>query len=224
MLNITLRTIVVYVFIVAAVRLSGKRQLGELQPSELVTTILISNLASLPVEETNLALLPSLLPIVIIVSLEILLSYAEIRSGRFSSLISGNKKTVVANGTIDQRALFELRYGIDDLLEALRAKDIFDINEVSYAVVETNGALSVCKKQGKQTVVNESFLDPPAADRPTMSLIVDGEVQRQALELCGVNEAWLDRRLGERSIERQEVLLFQYAADETITVLRRQVR
>ncbi|MEA4912065.1 MAG: DUF421 domain-containing protein [Oscillospiraceae bacterium] len=221
MLNITLRTLIVYVFIIAAVRLSGKRQIGELQPGELVTTILISNLASLPIEETNLALLPSLLPIVLIVSLEILMSYAEIRSHKFSGIVSGNVKTVIRNGVIDQKALYSLRYGIDDLLEALRAKDIYDLNEVNYAVVETNGALNVCKKQSKQSLVREDFLPDAATDRPTLSLVIDGEMQMEAMELCCVNEAWLHEQLAARGLSLSEILLLQYSADEQITVIHR---
>ena len=204
MLNVTLRTIVVYVLIVVVFRLMGKRQLGELSPNELVTTILISNLASLPIEETDLPLLTSLLPILMIVAFEILLSGAELASPSFTRLVSGSPRPVVSSGAIDQRTLRELRFGIDDLLEALRNKDVYDINRVAYAVVETNGALNVC-------------LD----DMPPLAVVTDGEPNPVNLELCGRDMVWLAQRLRDSDTELEAVALAQCAPDGSLTIVKR---
>lgn len=206
---VILRTVLVYVLVVFAVRMMGKRQIGELQPSELVTTILISNLASLSVEETNLALIPSLMPIFIIVGLEIILSVFEIRSKLFSRVISGTSEPVIRDGVIDQSALLALRFGISDLLEALRTKDVFDIREVAYAVVETNGSLNVYKRD----------MNAPD-DRPTVNLIVDGAVQFGSLRYIGKDEAWLLKKTDGRRTE--DIYLMQCDKDDVCTVVMRE--
>ncbi len=207
MLVVTLRTVIVYALIIAAVRLMGKRQIGELQPGELVTTILISNLASLPIEETDLPLISAIAPILIIICLEVLLSFIEIRSNKFSTVVSGNSKTVIRDGVIDQKQLFDLRFGITDVLEALRNKDIYDINDVSYAVIETNGQLNAYTE----------------GEYPPLNLILNGEVQKDTFKYSGLSDNWLNEKLRERSIELKDVLLMQYNADgEKITLVRRE--
>lgn len=207
MLVVTLRTVIVYALIIAAVRLMGKRQIGELQPGELVTTILISNLASLPIEETDLPLISAIAPILIIICLEVLLSFIEIRSNKFSTVVSGNSKTVIRDGVIDQKQLFDLRFGITDVLEALRNKDIYDINDVSYAVIETNGQLNAYTE----------------GEYPPLNLILNGEVQKDTFKYSGLSDNWLNEKLRERSVELKDVLLMQYNADgEKITLVRRE--
>ena len=137
------RTILIYLCVLFAMRLMGKRQLGELQPEELVSTILISNLASISIESEEVPVTASLIPLFLIAALELLGSILSFRSQRFFNLMSGRPKTVILNGKIDQNALRTLRLTAADLMEALRGKDVFDPRDVSYAVVETNGSLSV---------------------------------------------------------------------------------
>ena len=123
-------------------RLMGKRQLGELQPEELVSTILISNLASISIESEKVPVTAKQNPLFLIAALELLGSILSFRSQRFFNLMSGRPKTVILNGEIDQNALRTLRLTAADLMEALRGKDIFDPRKVSYAVIETNGSIS----------------------------------------------------------------------------------
>ncbi|MEG2653583.1 MAG: DUF421 domain-containing protein, partial [Ruthenibacterium sp.] len=146
MLLILFRTLLIYVLIVFAMRLMGKKQLGELQPSELVSTILISNLASISIESPELPLMGSIVPVFIIVALEILLSALCVKSRKAATLVSGSPRVIICNGVIDQQMLLDLRFTVDDLLEALREKDIFELSEVDFALVETNGSISVRKK------------------------------------------------------------------------------
>ena len=137
------RTILIYLCVLFAMRLMGKRQLGELQPEELVSTILISNLASISIESEDVPVTASLIPLFLIAALELLGSALSFRSQKFFNLLSGRPKTVILNGEIDQTALRTLRLTVADLMEALRGKDVFDPRDVSYAVIETNGTLSV---------------------------------------------------------------------------------
>ena len=146
------RTILIYLCVLFAMRLMGKRQLGELQPEELVSTMLISNLASISIESEEVPITASLIPLFLIAGLELLGSVLSFHSQRFSNLVAGRPKTVILNGQIDQQALRMLRLTAADLLEALRGKDVYDPRDVAYAVIETNGSLSVARKPDKETL------------------------------------------------------------------------
>ena len=146
-MTITLiRSVIIYIFIMVAVRIMGKRQVGELKPQELVITILISAVATIPLQEHAIPLSTSLIPILIFISLEIIESAISMKSLKFRNLIQGRPVYIIKDGKLQQKALARLRFTVDDLLDALRQKDIFDIDEVLNAVVETNGTLSVQQK------------------------------------------------------------------------------
>ena len=134
-----IRTVIIYIFIIAAMRIMGKRQLGELQPVELVVTLLISDLAAVPMQESGMPLLNGLIPIVVLVALELLLSGLMLKSSGFSKLISGNPIVIIRDGKLDQKALKRLRLTVEDLMETLRQQNAFDIREIEYAIAETNG-------------------------------------------------------------------------------------
>lgn len=203
------RTLLVYVLIITAMRLMGKKQLGELQPSELVSTILISNLASISIESPELPLLGSVLPVFVIVATEILLSALCVRSHRAAKLVSGSPRVIVRDGAIDQRTLRELRFTVDDLMEALRGKDVFELDDVALALVETNGSVSVQKKYERDTPANGDLgLAPPAARLPSLPLILDGALNAPNLRLYGIDEQWVDARCAAAGLTRREVLLF----------------
>ena len=140
------RTLLIYLCVLFAMRLMGKRQLGELQPEELVSTILISNLASISIESEDVPVTASLIPLFLIAALELLGSALSFRSQKFFNLLSGRPKTVILNGEIDQNALRTLRLTVADLMEALRGKDIFDPRQVVWGVVEPNGSISAAQK------------------------------------------------------------------------------
>lgn len=146
-LTITLiRAVIIYVFVIMAVRIMGKRQVGELKPQELVITILISAVATVPLEDNSMPLANSLIPILIFVALEIIESAISMKSLWFRNLMQGKPIFIIKKGVLQQRELRRLRFTIDDLIDALRQKDIFDISEVENAVVETNGTLSIQQK------------------------------------------------------------------------------
>lgn len=146
-LTITLiRAVIIYVFVIMAVRIMGKRQVGELKPQELVITILISAVATVPLEDNSMPLANSLIPILIFVALEIIESAISMKSLWFRNLMQGKPIFIIKKGVLQQRELRRMRFTIDDLIDALRQKDIFDISEVENAVVETNGTLSVQQK------------------------------------------------------------------------------
>lgn len=205
---ILLRTLLVYLTTIGAMRLMGKRQLGELQPSELVTTILISNLASISIESPELPLTASLVPVLLIAALELLFSALCFRLGGFARLLAGKPMIVIRDGQVDKDTLRQMRIPMSDLLEALRGKDIFDLSEVAYAVIETNGALSVCKAWGAETVTRQDQkLPAPKAQKPRLPLVIDGQVAVENLSFCGKDEGWINEVLKKEKVPLAHTLL-----------------
>ena len=206
MKTIFFRTIVIYLCVWSAMRLMGKRQLSELQPGEFVSTMLISNLASISIESSNVPILSSLIPLFIIAGIEIVSSALSLKSRKFADFIQGRPKMVIQNGTINQTVLKELRLSVADLLCALRSKDIFDPREVSCAIVETDGSLSVAKMPQNETVTRNDLALFPPAEQVFVPLILEGEVLEENLLWCKKTQAWLDEHLSQAKISQKQVL------------------
>lgn len=201
------RTILIYLCVLFAMRLMGKRQLGELQPEELVTTILISNLASISIESEDVPITSSLIPLFLIAALELLGSALSFRSQKFFNLLAGRPKAVILDGQIDQDVLRMLRLTTADLMEALRAKDVFDPRDVSYAVIETNGTLSVALRPEKEPVTLRDLQCKATHSKATIPFILDGQVLEENLLWCGKDHTWLDRTVQANTVLPEEVLL-----------------
>lgn len=202
------RTILIYLCVLAAMRLMGKRQLGELQPGELVSTILISNLASISIESMDVPLTASLVPLFLITAIEILSSALTLKSRRFADFVQGQPKTVIRDGVIDQSVLRELRLSVADVLSALRGKDVFDPRQVSCAVVETNGSLSVAKRCENETVTLEDLALSPPAGKAFVPFVLEGKILSQNLIWCQKDTFWLEDQLTQRAVSLDEVLAF----------------
>ena len=145
------RSLILYVLVIFAVRLMGKRQLGELQPSELVITILVSNIATLPLEDVNIPVIVGITPILSLVCFEVVVSWLNLKSPCIRKITSGSPKIVIKDGKIDPDTMRDLRFSVDDLMMALREKEVFDLDEIQFAIVETTGNISVMKKQEYDT-------------------------------------------------------------------------
>ncbi len=203
------RTFFLYFVIVIGLRFMGKRQLGELQPSELVITIMISNIASIPIENFGVPLISGIIPILTLVCLEIFSSDISLKSRFARRLISGNPRILIRNGKIDQKEMKSLRFSIDDLMEQLRSLGIFDIRDVTFAVVETNGKLSAYQRMSAQPATMEAVKAAlaPDKDMPPVVLITDGELEEEALKSCGLNNNWLEKTLKKSGYSQKEVFL-----------------
>ena len=219
MLVLSLRTLILYLIIVFGLRLMGKRQLGELQPSELVVTILISNIATLPIEESSVPLLGGIAPILLLVCFEILVSFFSLKCRWARRFISGSPIVVIENGRINEQKLRDLRFSIDDLMEELRGNSIFDIREVDFAVVETNGKLSVYQKFGARTLTADMIgLQKPTDDCPPPSVVIsDGELIEKSLDECNLRRDWLDKQLAEKGFSVKDIFLM--VCDKNATYL-----
>lgn len=198
MISSVVRTVLVYLAVVVAMRLMGKRQLGELQPAELVTTLLISNVASICIDEPDLPLSASLVPIFLITALEILNSTLVWFCPRYAQLLLGKPVTIIRNGEILQEELARLRITAADLAEALRGRDIFSPQEVYWGVVEPNGSITT------------AVMPAGDEDNPLLPLLIDRTVYRDNLAFFGLDETALDRMLETQNTSRRDVLLLLY--------------
>lgn len=209
---ILIRSVILYVVVVFSVRLMGKRQLGELQPSELVITILVSNIATLPLEDTDIPVISGITPILALVCFEVIVSWLILGSARLRKIISGSPKIVISNGKIDRHVLRELRFSVDDLMSAMRGQQIFDISEIQFAVVETTGNISFMKKPGKDTPTR-SDMDISADDsNPPQVIVSDGEILPTAVKALGYNEIFVKNTAKKANVKISEIFIM--TADE----------
>lgn len=206
MLSSITRTLVIYIVAIAAMRLMGKRQLAELQPSELVTTFLISNVASICIDEPELPLFASLTPILLITALEIFNSTLAWYCPRYARLLFGNPVTVIRNGVVDQEALRHLRITPNDLAESLREAQVFSPEDVIWGVIESNGSLSVAKKPEGD--------EPP----PMLPILIDRHLYRDNLEALGFDDSWLEQQLSEAGIASPQVLILLSNGKESVLI------
>lgn len=170
-----IRAFIIYIFVIIAVRLMGKRQVGELKPHELVITILLSAIAVIPLEENSMPLANCLVPILLFISMEIIMSVISMKSLKFRNLLQGRPIFIIRQGKLDQKKLREMRFTIDDVVDALRQKDIFDLNEVEDAIIETNGSISVLPKaQYKPLTPDDINLSVTEKGMP-ITIVMDGK-------------------------------------------------
>lgn len=209
-----IRTVILYLLLTVAMRLMGKRQLGELQPSELVVTFLISNLAAVPMQENALPLFSGVLPILVLIALEIITSCLMLKFPLIARLVSGSPLTIIKDGKLDETAMRRLRITVDDLIETLRQQNIFDIRQVQYAIAETNGHITAfCYAEHQPATLGDvSEKKPPDNGMPAV-IISDGKRSAWGLSLCGLDDKWVDRQLKKRGCTQEQVFLL--TADKT---------
>lgn len=217
-----IRLLILYALLLVCMRLMGRRQIGELQPSELVITMLISEIASIPMGSNDIPLLNSVAAILVLTALEILLSTLCLKSDRARKLLQGNPMVVVRQGEPDQQALRQLRLTADDLLEALREKDVFDLSDVQYAILEADGKLSLQLKPSAQNAT-AGMLDLQIPEKPLPCPIVyDGKPQRQNYGYVGMTDAKLHDVLRQNTLSMQDVFLLTADADGGIRIFRKE--
>lgn len=183
-----LRAVIIYIFITVAMRVMGKRQIGELNPQELVITILISAVATVPLENNGMPLANSLIPIAIFISFEIINSTLSMKSIKFRALIKGKPRFIIKDGKIQQKELTKLRFTTDDLTDAVRQAGVFDISQVANAIVETNGVVSVQKKSEYAPLTPKDIgIKTEDAEVP-ITAIVDGKAVADCFGNVNIDE------------------------------------
>ncbi len=204
------RTILLYFIIMLGLRLMGKRQIGELEPTELVLTMLISDLAAVPMQDFGIPLLNGVVPIITLLALSMLLSYGCMRSIRLRRLVCGSPTTLIKNGVLQQSAMRANRFTLDELIEELRSQGVTDLMSVKYAILETDGQLSVLLYPAEQPATPRQLGRAVKDDLFLPQVLInDGRVLDSALTYRGLSRSWLMQSLAERGFHRaDEILLF----------------
>ncbi|MBT2682128.1 DUF421 domain-containing protein [Bacillus sp. ISL-37] len=199
---ILFRTILLYLVILLIFRLMGKREIGELSILDLVVYIMIAEMASLAIENTKDPLVNTLLPISIFVIIQITLAMLSLKSKKFRDIVDGKPTIIINKGKIDEKAMRSQRYNFDDLLLQLREKDVGNIADVEYAILEPSGTLSIFQKgQGNQDGQEDN-------GSLALPLIVDGEIQEDNLSLIDKSRAWLLQELEEKGYKETKDISF----------------
>ena len=202
-----IRTVILYFLLMVAMRLMGKRQIGELQPSELVVTLLLSDLASVPMQENGLPLLNGVLPILVLVGLELLLSCLMLKFPTLSRAISGSPVPIIKDGHVEEKTMRRLRITVDDLVESLRQQEIFDLRQVQYAIAETNGHITAyCYPRFQAATAGDVKKELPDTGMPVV-VVSDGKRSDWGLQLCGLDDRWLQKTLRKKRCPLEQVFL-----------------
>lgn len=202
-----IRTLLIYVFIIFAVRTMGKRQISDLQPTELVITLIISDIASIPLENIEQPLLSGVIPIIILIACEILASFFMLKNSKFRKVICGNPVIVIEDGKILQKAMKKLRLSTEDLCIQLRQQNIFSIEDVQYCIVETSGNVSVLLKPEKRTPSAED-MNININDTGLETVVIsDGEYLNHSMEICGFSKKKIDTILKENNTSAEDVFI-----------------
>jgi len=202
----------------------GKRQIGQLQPFELVIILMISELAAIPTQDLGVPLIEGLFPVMVLLLLGLTISQMSLKSEKARAIICGTPTILINKGVILEDELRKLRYNLSDLLEQLRVKDIPNISDVEYAILETNGQLSVIPKASKRPVNPEDLnISPPYEGLP-ITLIMDGILQQHNLEKASVNYAWLENELNKANIDDLTQVLIASVDAQGILFLQRKIQ
>lgn len=218
-----IRTFVLYSVIILAIRLMGKRQISELQTSELVVTLLISDIASIPMQNADIPIFSGLIPIAVLVSSEIFISTIMLKSSKFRKFICGKPAILINDGKIDQKKMKDLRMTIDDLEEQLRQLDVESIDDIAYAIVETNGKLSVLKKPDKQQPDN-SFFNIQTVDKGMETVLIkDGELSEFSLNFYNLTKDWVYNILKEKKLELKDIFIMTVNKNKDYNIIKKEV-
>jgi len=208
MIIVVIRTLILYTLVIIALRMMGKREIGQLQPFELVVIIMISELAAIPSENVGIPLLSGIIPILVLLLASLTLSLISLKSERARAIISGTPSILIQRGQIIEEELKKNRYNLTDLLEELRIKNVPNISDVEFAVLETNGQLSVFPKSQKRPTIPEDFHITTKFEGLPLSIIMDGNLNYRNLEQAKKDLKWLKKELKKQKVERIEDVFF----------------
>ena len=207
MTSIFIRTILIYIILTVMLKIMGKRQIGELEVSELVTTLLISEIGALPISDTNIPLIPSITPILFIASAEVIISIIKNKSAPIKRVVEGEPTYIIYKGSLRQKVLAENRISINELLTEMRTQGIADPNDIRYAILEQNGKLSFIKESDSPKIAT--------------TLVMDTKPDLMNLQEVGLDTAWLEDKLAEEGTALSEVFLMTLTEDGRVNIIKK---
>ncbi len=208
MLVVFIRTLILYLLVVIVMRAMGKRQIGQLQPFELVVAIMISELAAVPMQNTGIPLVNGIIPILTLLVAQVLMSFISIKSVKARGIICGKPSILIENGKINESILRNEMYTLNDLLEQLRSKDISNVSDVEFAILETSGQLSVIPKSQKRPLIPEDLQISTKYEGLALDLVIDGEISHKNLKKANLDEGWLKSELNKFGVLDLHDILF----------------
>lgn len=201
------RAIILYLVVLLVTRLMGKREIGQLQPFEFVISLMIANLATIPMSEIGVPMLAGIVPIMGLLTMHLIISLLNLKFIRFRHFICGKPTIIVYKGKIDEKALEKERFTVNELEERLREKDIFSLADVDFVILETNGDISVILKPEKKNVTLEDMKLPGEYCGMSYNLILDGVVMYNNLKIIGKDYIWLVRQVKKFKLKPEDVLV-----------------
>lgn len=222
MLNIFFRSLILYGIVVLVVRVMGKRQIGQLQPFELVIAIMLADLASAPVDDVGVPLIKGVVPIFALAFAQIIISFLSLKSERFRTLIGGSPSILIENGVLQQKKLEQLRINLNDLLEQLRSQNIANIDDVEFAILETNGNLSVFPKVDKKAPTLKDLNIQGKPESIPVTLIMDGQIMYKNLKKAGQDLNWLLGQIKNLGLDRKSVFFAYLDTQNQLKVIAKQ--
>ena len=207
MTTLLIRTIVIYLILVISLRLTGKRQIGEMQLSEFVVTFMLSELAVFPITDKNVPLAHAVLPIAVLLSSEVIFSFLQTKSPAFRKFFCGGPSVIIEKGRLRPDVLAKNRLDVEEMLGELRLKGCFDISQVEWAILEENGKLSVLTRTEASPITPEQLHIPTDEHGCSHPVIVDGQVNKNGLSSAGKSEVWLEKFLKKAGVSLPHVFL-----------------
>ena len=217
-----LRTVILYSVLILVIRLMGKRQIGQMEPSEFVVTMLVANLAAIPMEDSGIPLFYGLVPILTVLGMELILSHLSLKSLTLRRLLCGKPVILIENGSIMQENLRKTRVTMDELTGHLREKDVLDVKTVQYAILETNGNLSVFPYPGEKPATAKDAGVKAAKQHLPLTLVSDGKVLKANLQKTGKDIFWLEKVLRQQEATLQDTWLLTYAGGDRVSFYRKE--
>lgn len=201
------RAIILYIIVLVVMRLMGKREIGQLQPFELAISIMIADLASIPMTEIGVPITNGIIPILGLLIMHLLISVINMKSIRAREIICGKPRILIYRGKIDEKALIKERFTINELEERLRGKDVMNLSDVEYAILETSGEVTVIQKPDKRTTTPADFNMNPDYEGIPYDLVIDGIVMYDNLKLIGKNYEWLKKQVAKFKMKPEQALV-----------------
>lgn len=207
MLITFIRSVILYIIILIVMRLMGKREIGQLQPFELVIAIMIADLASIPMTEVGIPIWSGIIPILALLLMHLIISIINMKSIRMREIVCGKPSILIYRGKIDEKMLKKERFTINELEERLRGNNVNTIGDVEYAILETSGQLTVIQKPNKRNTIPEDFNIMPDYEGIPYDLVIDGVIMEKNLHKIGKNYEWLKKSTHKFGINPEEALL-----------------
>lgn len=202
-----IRTIALYILVLFVMRLMGKREIGQLQPFELAISIMIADLATIPMADTGIPISNGIIPILGLLVMHLLISIINIKSIKIRKIICGKPAILIYRGKIDEKVMRKERFTINELQERLRGSNVINIGDVEYAILETSGQVTVIQKPNKRTTIPEDFNITPEYEGVPYDLIIDGKIMYDNLKAIGKDYQWLRKEITKFKVEPENVLI-----------------